>query len=236
MHTFCRSLRTCHGNHGDLQKETEDITRAFWSSVIRNQSWKDERKAINSQTQLHSLFLMREGVVRVCAHTHTWYMRVYGMLNIFPLFLHLFFFFVFCFLFWVKWSSHWTQSSPFCPDWLATQQSLGSTFSNPSLSAGVTGAPPSQAYVGARDQNRGLHACGRHFTCRATSPALFVSLSVCLRQGLDVLAGLNSHLDKAGLTHTLILLSLPPKCWDYRYVPPCSGTNKIFEVNTNNPY
>lgn len=117
----------------------------------------------------------------------------------------------------VKRASDWTQSSP--RDWLATQQCLGCTFSNPSLSAGVqVHHHPKLLWAPGIKTEACMLLAGTSLAEPPHSPVCFSS--VCLRQGLDVLASLNSHLHKAGLTHALIL-SLPPKCWDYRCVPPC---------------
>lgn len=162
----------------------------------------------------------------MCAHAHMWYMRVYRMPHIFPLFLHLFF--------------------PESSEPLTGPRAHPETGWRPS-SAWAAPSPTLPSVLGYRCTTIPSF-CGRQGSkqrpaCLWQAPhsqshltALFVSLSVCLRQGLDVLASLNSHLHKAGLTHTLILLSLPPKCWDYRCVPPCSGTNKILEVNANSPH
>lgn len=138
--------------------------------------------------------------------------------------------------FWVTWGASrwsWSWSSPFCLDWLVSRLSLHCLHS---LSAGLQCTPPSRAslrLLGIETEAPCL--CGRSFTCRAMSAARCVSLSVCLRQGLDMHLWLVwTHIYTRLASHTLILLSLPPKCWDHRCIPPCSGTNKIFEVSANN--
>lgn len=153
-----------------------------------------------------------------------WYMCVYRILNIFLLFLHLV-------LSQVK-----SLSLELAPAFLARlvgSRVLSRALLPPVPQCWVTVARPSPLYAGARDQSR-ARAVWQHFTHRASSAALCPS--VCLLETRSWCASGWSELTciQGWPQHTLTLLSLPPKGWDCRCVPPCSGTSKIFEVSANN--